>query len=290
MSSLNMTRDEIEKYNPALRRPVISGQKRIPRNFIFQAPKNKLSQLRDFYGIIPASERHKNQIRSKWYTVRRGDTLSGISSRFRTSVNKLYSYNNLTHRNKIYIGQVLRLPGRRGSTYSSVRMVKQYRKKYSGELIKYRVRRNDNLTKIANRFDTEVSELLRLNRIKYPDQIILGQMLRVPSGKKPLKDRVRIASRSKVVQLNAHQSDPKRNNSEKLTTQDFEVKLANIKSVDQANQGRPAFRPVSFTSKNDTISSSQVGVIVVDFDETLSHYAEWGKLSVKKIINLNKTK
>ena len=165
MSSLNMTRDEIEKYNPALRRPVISGQKRIPRNFTFQAPQNKFSQRRDFYQIIPASERHKNQIRSKWYTVRRGDTLSGISSRFRTSVNKLYSYNNLTHRNKIYIGQVLRLPGKRGSAYSSVRMVKQYRKKYSGELIKYRVRRNDNLTKIANRFDTEVRELLRLNRI-----------------------------------------------------------------------------------------------------------------------------
>ena len=257
MSSLNMTRDEIEKYNPALRRPVISGQKRIPRNFTFQAPQNKFSQRRNFYQIIPASERHKNQIRSKWYTVRRGDTLSGISSRFRTSVNKLYSYNNLTHRNKIYIGQVLRLPGRRGSTYSSVRMVKQYRKKYSGELIKYRVRRNDNLTKIANRFDTEVSELLRLNRIKYPDQIIRGQLLKVPSR-------------------------------EKLTTQDFEVKLAHIKSVDKANKGRPAFLPVSFASKNDTVNSSQVGVIVVDFDETLSHYAEWSKLPVKKITNLNR--
>jgi membrane-bound lytic murein transglycosylase D len=288
MSSLNMTRDEIEKYNPALRRPVISGQKRIPRNFTFQAPQNKFSKLRDFYQIIPASERHKNQIRSKWYTVRRGDTLSGISSRFRTSVNKLYSYNNLTHRNKIYIGQVLRLPGRRGSVYSSVRMVKQHRKKYSGELIKYRVRRNDNLTKIANRFDTEVSELLRLNRIKYPDQIILGQMLRVPLGKKPLKGRIRIASRSKVVQLNAYKSNPKRNNSAKLATQDFEVKLAHIKSVDKGNQGRPAFRPVSFASKNNTVSSSQVGVIVVDFDETLSHYAEWSKLPVKKIINLNR--
>jgi len=58
--------------------------------------------------------------------------------------------------------------------------------------------------------------------------------------------------------------------------------------VDKANQGRPAFRPVSFTSKNDTISSSQVGVIVVDFDETLSHYAEWSKLPVKKITNLNR--
>ena len=288
MSSLNMTRDEVAKYNPALRKPVISGQKRIPRNFIFQAPQNKFSQRRDFYQTIPASERHKNQIRSKWYTVRRGDTLSEIASRFRTSVNKLYSYNNLTHRNKIYIGQVIRLPGREGSAYPSVRMVKQYQKKYSGELVKYRVRPNDNLTKIANLFDTEVSELLRLNRIKYPDQILRGQLLKVPSGEKLLKDRIQIASRSKVVHPNAYKSDPKRNKLEKLTTKNFEVKLAHIKSVDEANRDRPAFRPVSFATRNNTLSSSQVGIIVVDFDETLSHYAEWSKLPVKKIMNLNR--
>ena len=58
--------------------------------------------------------------------------------------------------------------------------------------------------------------------------------------------------------------------------------------MDKGNKSRPAFRPVSFTSKNDTISSSQVGIIIVDFDETLSHYAEWSKLPVKKIINLNR--
>ena len=288
MSNLKMTRGEIAKYNPALRRPVISGQKRIPRNFTFQAPQNKFSQRRDFYQIIPASARHNNQIRSKWYTVRRGDTLSEIASRFRTSVKKLYSYNNLTHRNKIYIGQVLRLPGKRGSAYPSVRMVKQYEKKYSGELIKYRVRRNDNLTKIANLFDTEVSELLRLNRIKYPDQINPGQLLKVPSRQNSLNGGIQITSTPKVVHLKSYKPDRKKNNSEKLTPQDFRVKLAHIKSVEKANQGRPAFLPVSFTSKKDTIGSYQVGVIVVDFDETLSHYAEWSKLPVNKIMNLNR--
>ena len=288
MSNLNMTRDEVAKYNPSLRRPVISGQKRIPQNFTFQAPQNKLSQRSDFFQIIPASERHNNQIRSKWYTVRRGDTLSEIASRFRTSVDKLYAYNNLTHRNKIYIGQVLRLPGKRGSTYPSVRMVKQYQKEYSGQLIKYRVRRNDNLTKIANRFNTEVSELLRFNRIKYPDQITRDQLLNIPSSEKPLNDRIQIASNSKVIELNDYKPDPKNNNSKKLTTQDFGVKHAHIKSVDKDNRSRPAFRPVYFTTRHNTKNSSNIGVIVVDFDETLSHYAEWSKLPVKKIININR--
>ena len=288
MSNLKMTRDEIAKYNPALRRPVISGQKRIPRNFLFQAPQNKFTNRKNFYQIIPASERHKNQIRSKWYTVRRGDTLSEIASRFRTSVNKLHSYNNLNHRNKIYIGQVLRLPGRRGSAYPSVRMVSQNQKKYTGELINYRVRRNDNLTKIANRFDTEVSELLSLNRIKYPDQIIRGQLLRVPSRANSLNSRIQISSKSKVIPRKSYKSARKRNNSEKLTTKAFKVQLAHIKSVDKANQARPAFLPVSFARNNNTVNSSQVGVIVVDFDETLSHYAQWSRLPVQKIINLNR--
>jgi membrane-bound lytic murein transglycosylase D len=166
-------------------------------------------------------------------------------------------------------------------------MVKQYQKKYSGELNTYKVRRNDNLTKIANRFDTEVNELLRLNRIKYPDQIISGQLLNVPSGEVPSNNRMQLASRPKVVQRNTFNPDPKKNNSGKRTNQAFEVKLAHIKSVDKANHDRPAFRPVSFTG-SDTMNSSQVGVIVVDFDETLSHYAEWSKLPVKKILKLNR--
>ena len=102
---------EIKKYNPALRKPVISGQKRIPRGFIFNVPQVNMFRNKSFSQIIPVSERHKNQIRSRWYTVRRGDTLSGVAKRYKTSVHKLYKRNNLNHKNKIYIGQVLRLPG-----------------------------------------------------------------------------------------------------------------------------------------------------------------------------------
>jgi membrane-bound lytic murein transglycosylase D len=287
MANLNMTRDEIAKYNPALRKPVISGQKRIPRNFTFQAPQNKLSTRASFYQIIPASERYKNQIRSKWYTVRRGDTLSEIASRFRISINRLYSHNNLSHRNKIYIGQVLRLPGK-GRDTPSVRLVNKYQKNYNkDEIIKYRVRRNDNLTKIANRFDTEVSQLIRLNKIKYPNQINPGRILRVPFGVKAFSNTRKLTSLPSIAKFNTNQPKQKNTDSIKLKTKDYKIKLAHIKSVDKANQVRPAFLPVSFSSRNHTVNPSRVGVIVVDFDETLSHYAEWSKLPVKHLMKLN---
>jgi membrane-bound lytic murein transglycosylase D len=288
MDNLNMTRDEIAKYNPALRKPVISGQKRIPQNFTFQAPQNKLPNRADFYQVFPASVRYQNQIRSKWYTVRRGDTLSEIASRFRMSVNKLYSNNSLSHRNKIYIGQVLRLPGKGKSTYPPVRQVKQYRKKYiNDKIIKYQVRSYDNLTKIANRFDTEVSYLVRLNKIKYPNIINPGQLLKVPSRVKLSKNTKKLTSIYSVSKLNINRPNQKNTNLVKSTNRDYSVKLAHIESVDKANQRRPAFLPVSFSGMSNTFNSSQVGVIVVDFDETLSHYAEWSKLSIKHILKIN---
>ena len=288
MANLNMTRDEIAKYNPALRKPVISGQKRIPRNFTFQAPQNKLSTRSDFYQIIPASERHKNQVRSKLYTVRRGDTLSEIASRFRTSVNRLHSHNSLSHRNRIYIGQVLRLPSKGRSTSPRVRVAKQYQWKNKNEkMINYQVRNNDNLTKIANRFNTDIRQLVRLNKIKHPNNINPGQILRVPFGGKKSSNARKLTSLSRDHKINTNEPKQKNTNSVKLRTENHQIKLAHIKSVDQANHVRPAFLPVSFSSKSNDVNPSKVGVIVVDFDETLSHYADWSKLSTTLIMKLN---
>ena len=97
-------------------------------------------------------------------------------------MDKLYAYNNLSHKNKIYEGQVLRLPGRGHSVSPAIRISnrKKFKRSYSSETTSYRVRRNDNLSKIARRFDTDVDELLQLNRINNPDQLFPGQRLKVP--------------------------------------------------------------------------------------------------------------
>ncbi|MBC8282749.1 MAG: LysM peptidoglycan-binding domain-containing protein, partial [Nitrospinae bacterium] len=50
------------------------------------------------------------------------------------------------------------------------------------------------------------------------------------------------------------------------------------------NKNRPAFMPVSFPSENQ----GGIGTITVDFDETLSHYAEWALLSVGELKRINK--
>ncbi|MGY8760543.1 MAG: hypothetical protein ACKVK9_05340, partial [Nitrospinaceae bacterium] len=52
------------------------------------------------------------------------------------------------------------------------------------------------------------------------------------------------------------------------------------------NRNRPAFKPVSFSP--DANSDSRIGTITVDFDETLSHYAEWSLLSVRELKKINR--
>lgn len=44
-----------------------------------------------------------------YYTVKRGDTLSGIATRFGTTVGRIVSLNNIKNVNKIYAGQKLRI-------------------------------------------------------------------------------------------------------------------------------------------------------------------------------------
>ena len=52
------------------------------------------------------------------------------------------------------------------------------------------------------------------------------------------------------------------------------------------NRNRPAFKPVSFSP--DANSDSRIGTITVDFDETLSHYAEWSLISVRELRRINR--
>jgi len=93
------------------------------------------------------------------YSVRRGDTLSGIARRFGTTVNELVRRNNIADPNRIYVGQILQIPGEAPETYTVVR--------------------GDTLSGIARRFGTTVNELVRRNNIADPNRIYVGQILRL---------------------------------------------------------------------------------------------------------------
>ena len=96
------------------------------------------------------------------YTVKSGDTLSGIASRYGTTYQELARINNISDPNLIYPGQVLKINS------SS---------KSSETINYYTVKSGDTLSSIASKYKTTYQKIAADNGISNPDLIYPGQKL-----------------------------------------------------------------------------------------------------------------
>ena len=120
------------------------------------------------------------------YTVQKGDTLGKIAKKFGTTVAKLREQNRLKS-DMIYVGQKLYLSGTAPmSEKSRNTSSKSDATPIEGDT--YTVQAGDNLWLIAKRCRRSVAELTRLNDLKNPEQLQVGQVLR-------LKERSRTTER-----------------------------------------------------------------------------------------------
>ena len=151
------------------------------------------------------------------YVVQKGDTLYSIANKLGTTVSELKKENNLTS-NTLQIGEVLRVPTKeiyeeeeniyivkKGDTLYSIAMannttVDELKKANNltsnilstGQLLKipsallpestYIVKKGDSLYSIANKYNTTVDELKRINNLT-SNILSIGQVLKLPSDK-----------------------------------------------------------------------------------------------------------
>lgn len=118
--------------------------------------------------ITTNSNNHGSETNSTgktYYTIKRGDTLWGISRRYGVSVQNLVSWNNIQNPNLIYPGQRLILYG----NYSSS----------SSNTVYYTVQRGDTLWGIARRYRTCPKRIARINGIRNANLIYPGQVLKI---------------------------------------------------------------------------------------------------------------
>jgi LysM repeat protein len=97
------------------------------------------------------------------YVVQPRDTLFRIALHFGATVSALAQANHITNPNRIFVGQVLTIPG----------------PKPTGQLTRYVVRRGDTLWRIAHIFGTSVAAIQAANRLSSA-LIFAGQVLLVP--------------------------------------------------------------------------------------------------------------
>ena len=112
---------------------------------------------------------------TSYYTVKAGDTLSGIANNYQTTVNTLARLNNLANPNLIYVGQ--RLLVQQAATPSQPQTTTPSTSTTTATT--YTVKAGDTLGQIAANHQTSVNQLVQLNKLANPNLIYVGQVLTI---------------------------------------------------------------------------------------------------------------
>lgn len=194
---LDISLKEFRELNPALRGPVYTSHRYIPKGYPLRLPPGK--DFTQIYAQIPPEEKHESQKSSRWYRVRRGDNLSSIARRFGTSVQALKELNNIRNAHQIYVGQILEIPPRRKASTVALREVQ----KRAGEKTEKSVRKappskskihwitveaDETLGHYADWLDLPTQVLRRLNGLRYGQNIHVGQRIKILLSKVSLEE------------------------------------------------------------------------------------------------------
>lgn len=112
--------------------------------------------------ITTSSKSEATSVKQTTYKIKRGDTLSLIATKYKTTVSKLCELNNIKNANKIYIGETIKI-----TTVDK----KETKSRY------YIVKKGDTLSIISKAKNVSISKLKSLNKLKDIDVILVGQKL-----------------------------------------------------------------------------------------------------------------
>lgn len=236
----------LKQMNPALRQPVVDGQKYIPKGYTLRLPiRSNLGQTA-LMAAIPDAFYQKVQKPSRFYTVQRGDTAGNIARMHRVDLSDLILANNLNRRATIYPRQTLRIP----TTADQPTPVVAPAVETSEPIIVAKVEQNFERAAFQEA-EVPVQTENELKTERYPQPILASviPLPRIDSADQP-------SDSDETANLQAR--------NEQIVTAD--VGFDRLYEVN----GRP------------------VGIIQVEVEETLGHYAEWAKVRTQQIRNLNR--
>ncbi len=159
--------EELSALNPELRR-----QATPPTKYSLNVPLGMRTLLLSKLENMPAWTPQKNEYNDYTYhTVKKGDTLSRIAAKYRTSVDAIVKANKISRRRILNTGQKLKIPLGRGSDMLSF----EDNRLPSGQ---YRTKRGETLKIIAKKFNTNTTQLKRINNLT-SSLLYEGQILKV---------------------------------------------------------------------------------------------------------------
>ena len=198
----DISTERLIEFNPALGRPIRRGRRFIPSGYRLRLPDGTADSFRRQYAALEINS----------HTVQPGQTLDIIARRYRTSVKVLQELNHIPNVNFIRVGQRLRLPQTQTPTAiaqasvtpappqptppeaapeppttvvqapvtpapSRTPQAESSRSDYA-----HTVQHGQTLGTIAQRYQTTVATLKKLNGIERVNFIRPGQQLRLPGS------------------------------------------------------------------------------------------------------------
>lgn len=189
-----LSAQQIADLNPALSPSIISGKYYVPRGYQLNLPRGTEPSFDSAVASLP---RHAFMTAQASYTtyhsVARGQTLSEIASRYRTSVSTLQNLNGIRDPRHIRVGQKIKIPGAKSAparvvaskpaatTKTKTTTVKSSvaSKSKPTATVSHVVARGQTLSQIAAMYKTSVTDLKSANGIRDPRDLRQGQRLTV---------------------------------------------------------------------------------------------------------------
>lgn len=286
-NSLGVTVADLRRDNPALQPAVWSGTKRIPKGYSIKVRRDVLpgGNLMASLNALPLTTLFSEQIPDLSYVVRRGDSLSVIAERYRTTVSELVAINQLRDRNSIRIGQQLLLPQQDGSIPTLVVNDNTPLEIPANGL--YEVRRGDTLSIIAERYRVSVDSLVALNSLNNRGMIFPGQSLRLRADEAPVQRTVIVASTEETDSVEDSEMDLV---AEADINDEVEVELdATLAAVEAEvmEEDDSAQLLTDLSADPADYSVAVDNTIEIQAIETLGHYADWLGIRTQVLRNIN---
>jgi membrane-bound lytic murein transglycosylase D len=193
-SNLNVDTEELKLLNPKFRTdfvPISRGSETYVR-----IPVGRATDALAALTLSTTAQPKILQAEYSYYRIKRGDNLSIIARKHRTTVSQLRRLNDLSNRTMLKVGRKIRVPDNGGE---GIRLVTE---EEAGGLVQregasavpaleirsleyHVVRRGESLTTISRRYGLSIPELLKMNKLSQRAILRKGQKLRVRMESSP---------------------------------------------------------------------------------------------------------
>ena len=149
----------------------------------------------------------KDRLRWQYYSVKRGDSLSVVASKFNTSISAIRSLNDING-NMIRVGQKLLVPLSEGELQSEhlPDEVRVAANKVTKKKLSHTVKSGDTLWDISREYDVTVKQLARWNKLKTNTVLRLGQKLTLYKNNN-VKKRTVLSNQERTITYKVRKGD-----------------------------------------------------------------------------------